>query len=198
MSHPNVVVLGGPNGSGKSTAAVRLLHQTLSIMEFVNADQIARGLSPFNPEGVAVHAGRLMLERIDELSQRNESFAFETTLASRTFATFIKRLQQERGYHFRLVYIWLRDPYLNVDRVALRVESGGHNVPELTIRRRYYRSVRNLFELYLPLADTWEVFDNSHADFMPVAAGEAGGKSEVMNSEAWSLLKEAYDSAGNE
>lgn len=157
VSAPSVIVLGGPNGSGKSTAAVRLLHDKLTVMEFVNADEIAKGLSPFNPEGVAVQAGRIMLDRIEELSNRGESFAFETTLASRTFASFIKRLQQERGYQFRLVYIWLRSPHLNVGRVALRVESGGHEVPQDTIRRRYFRSVRNLFDLYLPLADEWSV-----------------------------------------
>lgn len=199
MSRPSVVVLGGPNGSGKSTAAVRLLHDTLSIMEFVNADEIARGLSPFNPEGVAVHAGRLMLERIDELARNGVSFAFESTLASRTFAPLIKRMQSEKGYRFRLVYIWLRDPDLNVGRVAVRVRAGGHNVDEPTIRRRYNRSIRNLFDLYLPIADEWEIFDNSRSEgFRLVAAGEGNAASGIENVESWNLLRSAYDATGDE
>jgi predicted ABC-type ATPase len=198
-TQPSVVVLGGPNGSGKSTAAVRLLHNTLSMMEFVNADEIARGLSPFNPEGVAVQAGRLMLERIDELAQRGESFAFETTLASRTIAPLIKKLQQDKSYYFELVYIWLRSPNLNVDRVALRVEAGGHDVPEATIRRRYLRSVRNLFDLYVPLADAWEIYDNSELrDFRLVASGIREKVSEIADADAWSMLRSVYDAAGNE
>ncbi len=198
-SRPSVIVLGGPNGSGKSTAAVRLLHETLRIMEFVNADEIAKGLSPFNPDGVAVQAGRIMLTRLDELAARGESFAFESTLASRSFARWIENLQREKSYFFRLVYVWLRDPLLNMDRVKLRVESGGHNVPASTILRRYYRSVRNLMDLYLPLADAWEIYDNSVSrDFQMVASGNAGSSPIVVDPEAWSLLRSQYDSAGDE
>jgi len=195
MTQPSVVVLGGPNGSGKSTAAVRFLHDTLSIIEFVNADEIARGLSPFNPSGVAVQAGRIMLERMEELAQHGESFAFETTLASRSFAPWIKRLQS-KGYRFRLLYVWLRSPELNVIRVAQRVALGGHNIPEETIRRRYSRSVANLFELYLPIADSWEIVDNSgRVECQLVANREPGCEPTIVRPDAWAALKAVYDAA---
>lgn len=199
MSHPNVVVLGGPNGSGKSTAAVRLLHDTLQIMEFVNADAIAKGLSAFRPEGVAVEAGRIMLNHLKGLAARGESFAFETTLASRSFAPWIQSLRKDHGYRFRLVYVWLRSPDLNVIRVAARVASGGHDVPVETIHRRYLRSVCNLFELYLPLADSWEVFDNSlYGNFTLVASGVAGCETSVAQPQIWSMMRTIYGTAGNE
>ncbi len=198
-TRPSVLVLGGPNGSGKSTAAVRLLKETLKIVEFVNADEIAKGLSPFNPEGVAIQAGRIMLNRLDELAKRGESFAFESTLASRSFATWIEQLQRDQNYEFRLVYIWLRDPLVNVERVRMRVMSGGHGIPESTIHRRYFRSVRNLFELYIPLANSWEIFDNSDAaEFRLIASGRAKKPAVVIDSEAWGLLRAQHDGAGNE
>jgi predicted ABC-type ATPase len=192
-TRPSVVVLGGPNGSGKSTAAVRFLHDTLSIMEFVNADEIARGLSPFNPSGVAVQAGRIMLERMDELAHRGESFAFETTLASRSFAPWLKSLQS-KGYRFRLFFVWLRTPELNVIRVAQRVALGGHNIPEETIRRRYSRSITNLFDLYLPIADSWEIVDNSGSvECRLVASREPGCEPIIVNPDAWTALRARYD-----
>jgi predicted ABC-type ATPase len=199
MAGPSVVVLGGPNGSGKSTAAVRLLHDTLELMEFVNADVIAQGLSAFRPESVAVSAGRIMLQRLDELAESGESFALETTLASRTFAPWIESLKKLRGYRFRLVYIWLQSADLNVSRVASRVKTGGHHVPETTIRRRYYRSIKNLFDLYMPIATTWEVFDNSiSGDFQLVATGGEGIATRLYAPDLWSLLRVHYDSARNQ
>ena len=194
MSVPSVIVLGGPNGSGKSTAAVRLLRDELRVMEFVNADQIAQGLSAFRPEGHALEAGRIMLGHLQGLANRKESFAFESTLASRSFAPWLKRLQQAQGYEFRLVYVWLPNVELNIERVAVRFALGGHTVPEETIRRRYRRSIQNLFDLYLPLANRWDVFDNTEqSEPQLIASGNLGSEPQIVESTLWTLLRSHHD-----
>src|SRR5215468_9808336 len=132
---PNVVILGGPNGAGKSTVARAMIADELGLTEFVNADSIAQGLSGFAPDRVAFSAGRIMLERLHELARERASFAFETTLASRSFAPFVRSLQAD-GYRFHLVYVWLRNPALCIQHVRARVRRGGHSVPAETIRRR--------------------------------------------------------------
>ena len=137
---PHIIVIAGPNGSGKSTTAPSLLKGTLGVTEFVNADVIAEGLSAFYPEGAAFHAGRVMLERIHLLAKERVDFAFETTLASRTFAPWIKELKQT-GYIFHLVFLWLPSEEFAIARVAERVRMGGHNVPEETISRRYNKGM---------------------------------------------------------
>jgi predicted ABC-type ATPase len=147
-----VIILGDPNGAGKTTAAQRLLPQTLQILEFVNADEIARGLSPFNPEGSAIEAGRLMLERMRALIEARQSFAFETTCAGRGHARSI-RLCRASGYRVTLFFLWLPSPEVAVSRVARRVREGGHRIPSDVIRRRYRAGLRNMRHLYLPLAD---------------------------------------------
>jgi predicted ABC-type ATPase len=166
---PNIYVIGGANGSGKTTVARRLLPNFLDVFEYVNADEIASGLSPFHPESVARQAGRLMLERLDTLVQERADFAFETTLAARSFAHFL-RGRKSQGYTINLIYFWLQTPELAIERVHRRVESGGHNIPEEVIRRRYERGRRNLTQLYLPLCDTWIIYDNSGAEPSLVAA----------------------------
>src|SRR5882672_2885988 len=133
---PNVIILAGPNGAGKTTASRSLLVGALGVEEFVNADIIARGLSVFNQEDVAIEAGRIMLHRLKELAAQRADFAFETTLASRTFAPWIRQLIVE-GYTFHLLYLWLPSPDLATRRVLRRVESGGHHVPQDVIQRRY-------------------------------------------------------------
>ena len=157
---PHLIVIAGPNGAGKSTTAPSLLKGTLEVTEFVNADLIAQGLSGFQPEGAVFHAGRVMLERIHYLAKKRIDFAFETTLASRTFAPWIADLRKT-GYSFHLVFLWLQNEEFAVGRVAERVRMGGHNVPEETIRRRYYKGIRNFFHIYRPLADAWYFYDNS-------------------------------------
>lgn len=146
---PHVIIIGGPNGAGKSTTAPALLKGTLGVTEFVNADTLAQGLSAFQPERVAFHAGRIMLERIHFLAKgRKEGrvdFAFETTLASRTFATWIDELKKT-GYIFHLVFLWLPNPEIALARVAERVRMGGHNVPEEIVRRRYNKGIRDFFQ----------------------------------------------------
>src|SRR5262249_44901626 len=151
---PQVVVLAGANGSGKTTSARTLLAETLNVMPFVNADTIAQGLSGFDPAAAAIEASRIMLERLRALAEKREDFAFETTLAARTYAPWLRSLRAS-GYFVRIVYIWLSTPDLNVERVALRVRSGGHDVPEATVRQRYKRSVHNFLTLYRSIADQW-------------------------------------------
>jgi predicted ABC-type ATPase len=156
-SPPIVVVIAGPNGAGKTTIAKRVLADTLGITEFVNADAIAIGLSGFSPERAAIAAGRVMLTRLRELADAGESFAFESTLASRSFAPWLRELIV-RGYE---LYVSLASPAQAIRRVKARVRRGGHHVPNDIVRRRFERSARNLVELYLPIAATWRIFDNS-------------------------------------
>ena len=160
MSSPQLVLIGGPNGAGKSTAAPQLLRDTLDVAEFVNADTIASGLSGFHPESAALQAGRVMLARLRFLASRRADFAFESTLASRSFAPWIRRLKQI-GYVFHLTFLWLPDPDIAVARVATRVRDGGHDIPDATVRRRYYSGLCNFFRLYRPIADHWRFYDNT-------------------------------------
>jgi predicted ABC-type ATPase len=160
VSVPTVVVLGGPNGAGKSTAAPRLLRGSLKVEEFVNADTLAQGLSGFKPEDVALEAGRIMLKRLDSLEAQGKSFAFEATLASQSLARRLERLKRE-GYGVHIVYLWLPTPDLALARVAERVRAGGHDVPSQAVIRRFARGRRNFFTLYLPLADSWRLYDGS-------------------------------------
>lgn len=166
---PICYVISGPNGAGKTSASLGILPR-LDCLEYVNADAIAAALSPFQPERSAMEAGRMMLQRINELAAKQVDFAFETTLASRSFAPFLKQRKAE-GYQVVLSYFYLENPELAVSRVAERVLAGGHNIPEGDIRRRYTRSLKNLKSLYLPLADAWEIYDNSGKEPQTVAWG---------------------------
>ncbi len=189
-----VVMLGGCNGAGKTTASRALLADTLGVLTFVNADQIAQGLSGFDPETVTVEASRIMLERLRELAHRGAAFAFETTLAGRTYAAFLKELRQA-GYRVELFYFWLASVELSLQRVAARVASGGHDVPEATLRQRYPRSVRNFLTLYRPLADYWEVYDNSEpGNSLLVAGGERDQALDVRDGPLWLAIERSIES----
>ena len=192
ISKPHLIVIAGPNGAGKSTTAPSLLKGTLKVTEFVNADLIAQGLSGFQPEGAVFHAGRVMLERIHYLAKKQIDFAFETTLASRTFATWITDLRKT-GYDFHLVFLWLPNADFAVARVAERVCMGGHNVPEEIIRRRFKAGLKNFFHLYRPLADTWFFYDNSGGGNPRLLAyGEKEKSFLVNNPFLWHNIEEAY------
>ena len=192
---PNVIVLAGPNGAGKSTVAPALLHGLLDIDAFVNADVIARGLSGFDPERAAIQAGRIMLRRLGELAEQRVDFAFETTLASRVFAPWIATLVRS-GYIFRLVYLWVPSPDLCIARVAERVRTGGHYVADDVVRRRYHAGLRNLFELYRPLAEQWQVYDNStDGPVQPVAAGRRDQSPVVYDELTWHAILRALEDA---
>jgi predicted ABC-type ATPase len=157
---PNLYVVAGPNGAGKSTFAQLFLPDYADCREFVNADLIAAGLSPFNPEGQAIQAGRLMLSRIESLARQRIDFGFETTLAGRGWLPLLQDLRQ-RGYRLNMFFLWLPSPDLAVQRVVERVQAGGHSVPEEVIRRRFERGIRNFFEIYEPFLDGWLLLDNS-------------------------------------
>jgi predicted ABC-type ATPase len=185
---PNVIAIAGPNGAGKSTVAPGLLRDLLGIDEFVNADVVARGLSGFDPESAAIQAGRIMLQRLRQLAQQRADFAFETTLASRVFAPWIAGLA-ESGYLFRLVYLWVESAELCIARIAERVRTGGHDIPDDVVRRRYSAGLRNFFELYRPLAETWQVYDNSSGPPVRlVAEGHHDHISAVYDESIWSSV----------
>ncbi len=190
---PHIIVIAGANGAGKSTTAPSLLKDTLGVTEFVNADVIAKGLSAFYPEGAAFHAGRVILERIHLLAKERVDFAFETTLASRTFAPWIKELKQT-GYIFHLVFLWLPSEEFAIARVAERVRTDGYNVPEETIRRQYKKGMNNFFQLYLPLVDTWLFYDNSVAGTpLLLASGGRDIGATIENSLIWQQIQEEYN-----
>jgi predicted ABC-type ATPase len=187
---PNIFVIAGPNGAGKSTSARALLPDSLDCVEFVNADEIARGLSPFRPEGVALLAGRVMLKRLDELAGQRVDFAFETTLSSRSLAPWLKKRQAE-GFEVHLLYLWLPTAEMAVLRVASRVRSGGHNVPEADIRRRYERGRANFLELFMPLANRWKVYDTAEGEPRLMASGGLTDPATVIVSDAWQRFTES-------
>ncbi len=191
-NRPNLIVIAGPNGAGKSTTAHSLLRGTLKVNEFVDADLIAQGLSGFQPGGAVFHAGRVMLARIHYLAKKRINFAFETTLASKTFAPWITELRKT-GYSFYLVFLWLPNEEFAVARVAGRVSMGGHDVPEETIRRRYHAGLYNFFKLYRRLADKWYFYDNSCDEPSLIAYGEDTDMIVVKNKAIWHNITKTYD-----
>ncbi len=187
---PNIYVIAGPNGAGKSTMADRILGLYVNSREFVNADVIARELSASDPEGAALEAGRMMLRRINELALQRMDFAFETTLSSRTFAPWLRK-RQEEGYQFHLSFAWLPHPDMAVARVASRVAAGGHNIPDADIRRRYERGIANFFDLYMPIADTWEIYDNAGTTKL-VARGSRFRSPEILDLPTWQTFSQKH------
>lgn len=157
-----IVIIAGPNGAGKTTFAREYLPLEAGIISFINADLIAAGLSPFAPELAARQAGRLMLEEIDRCAMRGESFAFETTLAGKGYAHRIQQWQAE-GYRVKLIFLCLSSPEQAVDRVGVRIQQGGHAIPEDVIVRRFRSGLQNFDRLYKPLVDEWQMIDNSGA-----------------------------------
>ena len=183
-------IISGCNGAGKTTASYTILPEILNCKEFVNADEIARGLSPFKPEGTNILAGRVMLERIKYLLKSGEDFAFETTLATKSYTHFIKEAKN-LGYSVSLLFFWLNSPELAINRVKLRVAEGGHHIPEDVIRRRYDNGLKNFFNLYQSIVDHWMLIDNSGTPYKLIA--EAKSKfTNVINVETWGKLKSLY------
>ena len=160
MKPPILYIIAGCNGAGKTTASYNVLPNMLNCKEFVNADEIARGLSPFASETMAVQAGKLMLERINELLGKRVTFAIETTLATRSYVNLVTRAQAV-GYQVHLLFFWLESPGFARRRVAERVRAGGHNIPSEVIERRYWLGLRNLFELFIPKVNYWALYDNN-------------------------------------
>lgn len=179
-------IIAGPNGAGKTTASMTILPEVLNCSEFVNADIIAYGLSPFNPESVAIQAGRMMLTRIDELLNENNSFAVETTLANKTYSILVKKAK-ERGFEVILLYFWLSSVQQAINRVEKRVLEGGHNIPKNVIERRYKAGLQNLFNIYLDICDVIQVYDNTHGTPNLIFEKEKG-QLNVFNKECYNLI----------
>jgi len=185
---PRFFIISGCNGAGKTTASYTLLPQLLNLHTFVNADEIADELSPQDPEKESLRAFRLMLERMDQLIARGEDFAVETTLATKSLAGIIDNAQQ-LGYKVGLLYFWLKSPELAVKRVAIRVASGGHNIQEHTIIRRYWQGMQNLRNIYIPRCDSWVLIDNSATDANWIAERKIGEEEPVIyNKKLYNLI----------
>ena len=174
---PRLYIISGCNGAGKTTASYTMLPEMLECSEFVNSDEFAKGLSPFQPERASIQAGRYMIAKIRYLLKKQKDFAVETTLATRTLLK-IARSAQDAGYTVTLLYFWLNSPELAVERVRARVEAGGHNIPEDTIRRRYQVGIDYFFHIYAPISERWILADNSQIPFRVIAEGS---KSDVIN-----------------
>lgn len=195
MISPTLIIFVGANGSGKTTAAERYLKEPKALFtDFINTDEIARGLSPFEPEAARVSAGKIFFERFDEFVRQKKSFAFETTLAGTIHAKYIRKAK-DAGYRVYMVYLYLDDPLLNVARVNIRVKQGGHNVPEEDIKRRYKRSLYNLMNTYWHLCDTVEIVDASAAKYELFAYKDHDGGA-VYNpiyKEYWLKIRNYYE-----
>ena len=174
---PRLYIISGCNGSGKTTSSYTMLPEMLDCSEFVNSDEFAKGLSPFNPEKASIQASRYMIMKIRYLLKKQKDFGIETTLATRTLLKTI-RLAQDAGYTVTLLYFWLNSPELAVERVAARVEAGGHDIPEETIRRRYRVGIDYFFHDYAPICERWILADNSQIPFRVIAEGS---KNDLIN-----------------
>lgn len=184
----NLYIISGCNGAGKTTASYTVLPEILNCKEFVNADEIARGLSPFNPESVAIEAGRLMLQRIEFLLEKDTSFSIETTLSTKSYINLVRRAQ-EKGFSVRILFFWLNSPELAIRRVAERVAKGGHNIPEPIIRRRYTAGLKNLFNLFMDQVDYWDIYDNSDYPRKQIACGGKNAKTIINEDILFNQLK---------
>jgi len=183
---PNLYIIAGCNGAGKTTASFTVLPDMLNCKEFVNADEIAKGLSPFQPDKVAFESGRIMLNRINELLSEEKDFAFETTLSSRSYVSLIKKARKA-GYKVTLLFFWLDSPSTAKERVKYRVMHGGHNIPGEVIERRYKRGIRNLISLYIPEVDYWIIFDNTSNPLL-VAEGLSTIDFNINNADIWQKI----------
>jgi len=188
---PSIIALAGPNGAGKSTAGPTLVRKTLGVVQYVDADLLARGISKTDPAHAAIAAGRIMLDHLRKLAAKKVSFAFETTLASRSFAVWISELLKA-GWKFDLVFLWLPNPDLAVARVEGRVDLGGHGVPEDVIRRRYRSGLANFFHLYRPLATSWRMYDNSGNRPRLIASG-SGRRLKVVDRQTWERIVAEFE-----
>jgi predicted ABC-type ATPase len=183
---PNLYIIAGPNGAGKTTFARKFLPQYAECLEFVNADLIAGGLSPFAPERAAILGGRLMLEQIHSLAERGLDFGFETTLSGKTYVKLLQDMRKGR-YLIHIFFLWITNVKLALERIELRIRNGGHHIPESIVRRRFDRSLPNFLHFYKPLADSWAIFDNS-GDAPKMIAFEESGKLEILDPDLFDIL----------
>jgi predicted ABC-type ATPase len=191
MVGKKLYIIGGCNGAGKTTASFNILPELLHCKEFVNADEIARGISPFQPEKVAIEAGRIMLQRIEELISSTVDFSFETALSTRSFVRTIERARS-KGYYVTLIFFWLESIELAKNRVSKRVKEGGHHIPPDVIERRYNAGINNLFNIYQNNVDSLFIYDNSNSESELIAEKEMNSDFLVLNSSKFSKLKLNY------
>ncbi len=184
---PNLYIIAGCNGAGKTTASYTVLPEILHCKEFVNADEIAKGLSPFQPDKVSIQAGRIMLQRIAELINQKEDFAFETTLTTLSYQNTIQSAR-EKGYTVTLIFFWLNDVNLAIARVKARVAEGGHNIPEDIIKRRYKKDLSNLVDIFIELCHHWAVINNSDKEHTLIAEGFFNGETIIHDEKNWSII----------
>ena len=184
-------IIAGCNGAGKTTASYTILPEILDCREFVNADEIARGISPFQPEKVALEAGRIMLNRIDDLLRKQTNFAFETTLAGRTFVSKISAAKRN-DYESTLLFFWLNSVELAIERVETRVQEGGHHIPTQVIGRRYYKGLTNFFKMYKNVVDNWMFIDNSGKPYKVIAQSSQRDE-KIFSKNLWYTIKMKYE-----
>ena len=189
---PRLYIISGCNGAGKTTASYSLLPEMLNCKEFVNSDEFAKGLSPFDPSKASIQASRYMLTKIRYLLKRGQDFAVETTLATRTLLKIVKQAQAA-GYTVTLLYFWLNSPELAIARVRARVEAGGHNIPEETIVRRYHTGIYYFFNLYAPISERWILADNSQIPFRVVAEGTKNEILTIRDEDSYQKIKAIAD-----
>jgi len=194
VDEKNLYAIAGCNGAGKTTASFTILPEILNCKEFVNADEIAKGLSPFQPEEVSFEAGRIMLNRINELLNGGENFAFETTLSTKSYRNKIVEAKR-KGYNTILIFFWLQSIDLARERVKARVLEGGHNIDTKIIERRYIRGITNLFDIYLPIFDEAMIFDNSEGKPILIAEKLENGEINISNKRKFTKLKRIYESS---
>ena len=192
MTYKKLYVIAGCNGAGKTTASFTILPEILDCKEFINADEIARGISPFQPDKVSFEAGRIMLNRINELLYKSENFAFETTLSTKSFKGKIIEAK-EKGFQVILLYFWLKSIQLAKERVKIRVSEGGHNIEPEVIERRYIRGIKNLFNIYLPIVDKAFIFDNSEGKHKLLANKQMNDLLNIVDIDGFNLLKKYND-----
>jgi predicted ABC-type ATPase len=189
MTDKNLYLIAGCNGAGKTTASFTILPTILNCKEFVNADEIAKGLSPFQPEKVSFEAGRIMLHRINELLIQNENFAFETTLSTKSYKNKVLAAKKN-DYNVTLLFFWLNTPELAKERVRIRVKEGGHTIPEDIIERRYHEGNKNLFQIYIPIVDQVLIFDNSEGKSDLIAETSGSEEVTILNEIKYNELKQ--------
>ncbi len=193
---PNLYIISGCNGAGKTTASYTLLPEMLECREFVNSDEFAKGLSPFRPENASIQASRYMIWKIKDLIKRKKDFGIETTLATRTLLNIVKQVQKD-GYQVTILYFWLSSPELAIERVKARVQAGGHNIPEETVRRRYKVGISYFFNDYMPTCDRWILADNSQIPFRVVAQGLKNGPVNIKDEKTFLEIKAIADHEKN-
>jgi predicted ABC-type ATPase len=194
MIDKNLYIIAGCNGAGKTTASFTILPEILNCKEFVNADEIAKGLSPFQPEKVSFEAGRIMLNRINELLRDNVSFGFETTLSTKSYKNKVVE-GKKNGYKTTLLFFWLQNVELAKERVKTRVIEGGHNIEVDVIERRYIKGIVNLFEIYLPIVDEVLIFDNSNQRADLIAEKLSESELTIIDNFKFNALKKYYERA---